>query len=240
LRTAQEKMRSPFGFLQNQRAAGVVLVRDRPNPNNNYKNEKLAQPHCRDRGGIDERGANRGEFPPNPTPQIDQERRRNSKSRTGTPQKKMKPLQRSNNEEEGAYGGEGVGGVGDEHAGLADGAVPDRDALYEPGRAHPLPPSLSLRGWLGGERGLLGGLARTSCWSSEEDRRWRKGGRASGLREEEGGEEAGWRVVKIGREGSRGQMEGGAGEAGEGCGGGGREAVSAPGRWVLVVVGRGG
>jgi hypothetical protein len=35
-------MRSPFGFLQNQRAAGVVLVRDRPNPNNNYKNEKLA------------------------------------------------------------------------------------------------------------------------------------------------------------------------------------------------------
>jgi len=43
-----------------------------------------------------------------------------------------------------AYGGEGVGGVGDEHAGLADGAVPDRDALYEPGRAHPLPPSLSL------------------------------------------------------------------------------------------------
>jgi hypothetical protein len=35
-------------------------------------------------------------------------------------------------------------------------------------------------------------------------------------------------------------MEGGAGEAGEGCGGGGREAVSAPGRWVLVVVGRGG
>lgn len=152
----------------------------------------------------------------------------------------MKPLQRSNNEEEGAYGGEGVGGVGDEHAGLADGAVPDRDALYEPGRAHPLPPSLSLRGWLGGERGLLGGLPRTSCWSSEEDRRWRKGGRASGLREEEGGEEAGWRVVKIGREGSRGQMEGGAGEAGEGCGGGGREAVSAPGRWVLVVVGRGG
>jgi hypothetical protein len=44
-----------------------------------------------------------------------------------------------------AYCGEGVGGVGDEHAGLADGAVPDRDALYEPGGAHPPPPSAVAR-----------------------------------------------------------------------------------------------
>ena len=49
------------------------------------------------------------------------------------------------------------------------------------------------------------------------------------------------RVVKIGRERGSGQMEGGAGEAGEGCGGGGREPVSAPGWWwVLVVVEVGG
>jgi hypothetical protein len=48
---------------------------------------------------------------------------------------------RKDREEEGgkeriAYRGEGVGGVGDEHAGLAHGAVPHGDALDEPRRAH--------------------------------------------------------------------------------------------------------
>lgn len=46
---------------------------------------------------------------------------------------------RKDREEEGgkeriAYRGEGVGGVGDEHAGLAHGAVPHGDALDEPRR----------------------------------------------------------------------------------------------------------
>jgi hypothetical protein len=46
------------------------------------------------------------------------------------------PLRQS---EEGAkltHRRQSVGGVGDEHAGLADGAVPNRDALDEPRRAH--------------------------------------------------------------------------------------------------------
>ena len=48
---------------------------------------------------------------------------------------------RKDREEEGgkeriAYRGEGVGGVGDKHAGLAHGAVTHGDALDEPRRAH--------------------------------------------------------------------------------------------------------
>jgi len=39
-----------------------------------------------------------------------------------------------------AYRGELVAGVADEHAGLAHGAVPDRDALDELGHAHLSPP----------------------------------------------------------------------------------------------------
>ena len=42
----------------------------------------------------------------------------------------------SNREESLTHRGEGVAGVGDEHAGLADGAVADRHALDEPCRAH--------------------------------------------------------------------------------------------------------
>lgn len=50
----------------------------------------------------------------------------------------------------GSHRGEGVAGVGYKHAGLADGAVPHGDALYEPRRAHllhrsppPRPPPIS-------------------------------------------------------------------------------------------------
>lgn len=40
-----------------------------------------------------------------------------------------------------AYSGEAVTGVGDEHARLANSSVADRDAFYEPRRAHSQPES---------------------------------------------------------------------------------------------------
>ena len=43
---------------------------------------------------------------------------------------------RAKKERKSTHGGESVGGVGDKHAGLADGAVPHGDALDEPRSAH--------------------------------------------------------------------------------------------------------
>uniref|UniRef100_J3MLV8 non-specific serine/threonine protein kinase n=1 Tax=Oryza brachyantha TaxID=4533 RepID=J3MLV8_ORYBR len=45
--------------------------------------------------------------------------------------------QKTIGEEDNTHRGQGVGCVGDEHAGLADGAVPDDDTLYEPRGSHP-------------------------------------------------------------------------------------------------------
>jgi hypothetical protein len=50
--------------------------------------------------------------------------------RSRKPRRKKKDL---------THRGEGVAGVGDEHAGFADGAVANRDALDEPRRAHRRP-----------------------------------------------------------------------------------------------------
>jgi hypothetical protein len=124
-----------------------------------------------------------------------------------------------------AYCGEGVGGVGDEHAGLADGAVPDRDALYEPGGAHPPPPSAVARACPllvvpppPAPTTPLVGLDGENK-NKKRDGKCLLRERKKGRRERRGAE--------IGR---RGQMEGGAAGGGERVA---EEAVSAPERWFL-------
>ena len=57
--------------------------------------------------------------------------------------RRKEDTKRAKKERKSTHGGESVGGVGDKHAGLADGAVADRHALDEPCRAH-RPPSCFL------------------------------------------------------------------------------------------------